>query len=64
VLQAQFDASASDPSVRADEARLQEVLRLRKENFDAQRRPRHPRRAAQLVPGRKLGRLVARPSGC
>ena len=24
----------ADPAVRADEARLQEVLRLRKENFD------------------------------
>src|SRR5689334_1578740 len=27
MLRAQFDASASDPAVRADEARLQEVLR-------------------------------------
>jgi ArsR family transcriptional regulator len=51
VLQAQFDASASDPSVRADEARLQEVLRLRKENFDAHAGP-DTRDARQLVPGR------------
>src|SRR5213592_3344863 len=29
ILQAQFEASAADPAVRADEARLQEVLRLR-----------------------------------
>ena len=28
-------ASADDPVVRADDARLHEVLRLRKENFDA-----------------------------
>src|SRR5438105_5719518 len=33
VLRAQFDAAAADATVRADEARLQEVLRLRKENF-------------------------------
>src|SRR5579872_3649688 len=33
-LRAQFEESSSDPAVRADEARLQEVLRLRKENFD------------------------------
>ena len=51
ILQAQFDASASDPSVRADEARLQEVLRLRKENFDAHAGP-DTRDARQLVPGR------------
>ena len=51
VLDAQFAASASDPSVRADEARLQEVLRLRKENFDAHAGP-DTRDARQLVPGR------------
>ena len=51
ILQAQFDASASDPAVRADEARLQEVLRLRKENFDAHAGP-DTRDARQLVPGR------------
>jgi len=47
-LEAQF-AAASDRVVKADDARLQEVLRLRKENFethgDAERR-------GQLVPGR------------
>ena len=51
VLRTQFEESADDPSVRADEARLQEVLRVRKENFD-----RHAaadtRDARQLVPGR------------
>jgi ArsR family transcriptional regulator len=51
VLQAQFDSSAADPAVRADEARLQEVLRLRKENFDAHAGP-DTRDARQLVPGR------------
>jgi len=51
VLQAQFAASAGDPAVRADAARLQEVLRLRKENFDAHAGP-DTRDARQLVPGR------------
>ncbi|MGH9140224.1 MAG: ArsR/SmtB family transcription factor [Vicinamibacterales bacterium] len=51
VLQAQFEASAADAAVRADEARLQEVLRLRKENFDAHAGP-DTRDARQLVPGR------------
>ena len=51
VLRAQFEAAASDPEVRADEARLQEVLRLRKENFDAHAGP-DTRDARQLVPGR------------
>ena len=50
-LRAQFDASAADAAVRADEARLQEVLRLRKENFDAHAGP-DTRDARQLVPGR------------
>lgn len=50
-LRAQFDASAEDADVRADEARLQEVLRLRKENFDAHAGP-DTRDARQLVPGR------------
>lgn len=50
-LQAQFEAAADDPDVRADEARLQEVLRLRKENFDAHAGP-DTRDARQLVPGR------------
>jgi ArsR family transcriptional regulator len=51
VLRAQFESSASDAAVRADEARLQEVLRLRKENFDAHAGP-DTRDARQLVPGR------------
>jgi SAM-dependent methyltransferase len=50
-LAGQFEASAGDPAVRADEARLQEVLRLRKENFDAHAGP-DTRDARQLVPGR------------
>jgi DNA-binding transcriptional ArsR family regulator len=50
-LQQQFDASAGDASVRADEARLQEVLRLRKENFDTHAGP-DTRDSRQLVPGR------------
>jgi ArsR family transcriptional regulator len=65
ILHSQFEASASDPAVRADEARLQEVLRLRKENFDAHAGP-DTRDARQLVPGRSwaawsraLGLLMA-----
>jgi SAM-dependent methyltransferase len=46
-LEAQFDAAAGDPAVRGDEARLQEVLRLRKENFEA-----HGTDLRQMVPGR------------
>jgi ArsR family transcriptional regulator len=51
ILRAQFDAAAGDTTVRADEARLQEVLRLRKENFDRHAGP-DTRDARQLVPGR------------
>jgi SAM-dependent methyltransferase len=51
MLRAQFDASSDEPSVRADQARLQEVLRLRKENFDAHAGP-DTRDGRQLVPGR------------
>ena len=51
ILAAQFADAAGDPTVRADEARLQEVLRLRKENFDAHAGP-DTRDARQLVPGR------------
>jgi ArsR family transcriptional regulator len=47
----QFQRAASDPTVRADEARLQEVLRLRKENFDTHGSADSPD-ARQLVPGR------------
>ena len=46
VLDAQFADAASDRNVQADDARLQEVLRLRKENFDTHGDVR------QLVPGR------------
>jgi DNA-binding transcriptional ArsR family regulator len=51
VLQQQFENSAADAAVRADEARLQEVLRLRKENFDLHAGP-DTRDSRQLVPGR------------
>src|SRR5688572_30854612 len=50
LLQSQFDAAAASPTVKADESRLQEVLRLRRENFE------HvgpdTRDGRQLVPGR------------
>ena len=46
-LQAQFADAADSPAIRGDEARLQEVLRLRKENFDV-----HGTDRAQFVPGR------------
>lgn len=46
LLDAQFAASGDDQAVRQDEARLQEVLRLRKENFETHGATR------QLVPGR------------
>jgi SAM-dependent methyltransferase len=50
-LEEQFEAASDDPAVRADEARLQEVLRLRKENFDTHGGA-DTRDARQLVPGR------------
>jgi ArsR family transcriptional regulator len=46
-LQAQFSAAADNAAARADEARLQEVVRLRKENFAV-----HGTDRAQFVPGR------------
>ena len=46
LLEAQFASSADDRAVREDEARLQEVLRHRKENFETRGDVR------QLVPGR------------
>jgi len=49
-LQDQFAQSLDDPAVKADGARLQEVLRLRKENFD--RHSADTRDGRQLVPGR------------
>jgi ArsR family transcriptional regulator len=51
LLDRQFAASAGDPVLRADDARLHEVLRLRKENFAAHAGP-DTRDARQLVPGR------------
>jgi SAM-dependent methyltransferase len=51
VLEAQFAESDVAATVRADEARLQEVLRLRRENFDAHTGP-DTRDGRQLVPGR------------
>jgi ArsR family transcriptional regulator len=50
-LREQFAAAASDEGVRADEARLQEVLRLRKENFESHVAA-DARDARQFVPGR------------
>lgn len=59
-LEEQFRQAALEGTVRGDEARLQEVLRLRKENFEV-----HGDEARQLVPGRSwaawaraLGRLL------
>lgn len=46
-LKAQFADSATSSVARADDARLQEVIRLRKENFDV-----HGTDRAQFVPGR------------
>src|SRR5260221_2725017 len=51
MLERQFADSAADGSVRADDARLHEVLRLRKENFETHGGP-DTRDARQLVPGR------------
>jgi SAM-dependent methyltransferase len=50
LLQAQFDAMARTDAGRADNARLEEVRRLRKENFEAHAGPDTKER--QLVPGR------------
>lgn len=47
LLEAQFDAAANDPAVRADLARLKEIQRLRKESFRT-----HGGDERQLVPGR------------
>jgi len=51
MLREQFERGTHDAGVRADEARLQEVLRVRKENFDSHAGP-DTRDARQLVPGR------------
>lgn len=50
-LEQQFDEAAGEQAVRADDARLQEVLRVRKENFDTHGGA-DTRDARQLVPGR------------
>jgi ArsR family transcriptional regulator len=50
-LDEQFETSENEAAVRADDARLQEVLRLRKENFDTHGGA-DTRDARQLVPGR------------
>jgi ArsR family transcriptional regulator len=50
LLQAQFEAASTTETGRADAARLAEVRRLRKENFDAHAGPDTNER--QLVPGR------------
>ena len=46
-LQAQFAEAAATAAVRGDESRLQEVMRLRKENFEV-----HGTDHGQFVPGR------------
>jgi DNA-binding transcriptional ArsR family regulator len=50
LLQAQFEAAAATEPGRGDAARLAEVQRLRKENFEAHAGPGATER--QLVPGR------------
>ena len=47
LLDAQFSEMEATPPAREDESRLQEILRLRKENFEA-----HGSSSQQLVPGR------------
>jgi SAM-dependent methyltransferase len=51
VLDAEFTRAATTSDVRADEARIQEVRRLRRENFD-QHAGADTRDGRQLVPGR------------
>jgi SAM-dependent methyltransferase len=50
LLQAQFEQTAGTPDGRADDAKLEEVRRLRKENFEQHSGP--DARERQLVPGR------------
>ncbi len=50
LLQAQFEEAAASPAVKADESRLQEVLRMRRENFE--HLGPDTRDGRQLVPGR------------
>jgi SAM-dependent methyltransferase len=49
-LQSHFDTFGRTPEGRADDARLEEVRRVRKENFDAHAGPDTKQR--QLIPGR------------
>ena len=51
LLQAEFDSAAASAAAQADDARLQEVLRLRRENFARHAGP-DTRDGRQLVPGR------------
>src|SRR4051812_3983830 len=51
LLAGEFEAAAGSEVARADDARLQEVLRVRRENFDAHTGP-DTRDGRQLVPGR------------
>jgi SAM-dependent methyltransferase len=51
LLESQFAAAQQTVAVRADDARLQEVLRVRRENFDQHAGP-DTRDGRQLVPGR------------
>jgi SAM-dependent methyltransferase len=51
LLESQFAQAEGTASLKADEARLQEVLRLRRENFDRHASP-DTRDGRQLVPGR------------
>jgi ArsR family transcriptional regulator len=51
LLEREFVSSAADPRLRADDARLQEILRVRRENFDVHAGA-DTRDGRQLVPGR------------
>jgi ArsR family transcriptional regulator len=51
LLESQFASAAHSAPVRADDARMQEVLRVRRENFDRHAGP-DTRDGRQLVPGR------------
>jgi ArsR family transcriptional regulator len=51
LLESQFAAAQHSATLRADDARLQEVLRVRRENFDQHAGP-DTRDGRQLVPGR------------
>jgi SAM-dependent methyltransferase len=51
LLDAEFARASDTPAARADDARIQEVRRVRRENFDAHAGP-DTRDGRQLVPGR------------